>query len=270
MSRNIWNERSGKKFLGYNYKMVKLSAVRRMLAKKRATRPRSKIYGKRKYIRKGNGPKPQGFCRVKRKMPMCVVKTDALLGSFSVVDDGPGTLVSLGTPSPSIGLPSGWYDLPFAMTFAINQATNFTEFSALFDEYKINAVNIRVSPNSTIAQSATSQTLPYIEWVYDHDDSVPPNIATFRERMGIRTKFFNATTNSANMYCRPRPVSQVYATPAIGYSTNQKATWLDMSNTTVPHYAIKGVIRHVYSPGINAQSQITLDGQLDLSFKGVQ
>lgn len=239
--------------------------------RKRVTRPRKNMYRKGRKTRVlKTGKFNQGYMYVRRKLPMCVIRTTALAGGFDVQDDGVGTLVTLGTPSPSIGLPSGWYDLPFALSFAMNQVTNFTEFQALFDEYKISSANIKISPNTTIAQSATSQNIPYLEWISDHDDAVAPNIATFRERMGIHTKYFNATTNSTVMTCKPRPVTPVYSFAGNSYQTPNRAPWIDCTNAAVTHYAIKGVIRHVYSPGIVSQSQITLDATLGLSFKGVQ
>lgn len=247
--------------------------IRKTGLKRRATRPRSVMYRKKVYRRRGVRPvRPfsQGYVYVNRKMPLCVIKTDALAGSFSVQDDGAGTLVTLGTPAPSLGLPSGWYDLPFSMTFSMNQVAGYTEFAALFDEYKIANAKVRISPNTNIAQAATSQNIPYIEWISDHDDSVVPTVFAFREKMGIHTKYFNSTTNSTTLNLRPRPVSQVYATPTLGYSLASKSVWLDMNNTSVPHYAIKGVLRHVYSPGISSQSQITIDAQLGFGLKGIQ
>lgn len=246
----------------------------RRIYKKRASRPRSKMYrrGRRTRVLK-TGKFNQGYMYVRRKLPMCVIRTkqDASgTGTWEVNDDGVGTLVQLGTPAPSTGLPAGWQDLPFSISFALNQVTAYSEFQALFDEYKIHSASVKISPNTTIAQSGTSQNLPYIEWISDHDDSVPPNIVTFREKMGIHTKFFNSKDNSTTMICKPRPVTPVYSFTGGSYQTPNKAPWIDATNASVTHYAIKGVIRHLYNPNLNYQTQITLDASLGMSFKGVQ
>lgn len=240
----------------------------------RATRPRKAIYGRKKRamrkmaIKRSPG---QGYLYAKRKSPMIVIRSLGIAGAFDVQDEGLGTQVTLGTPVAATGLPAGWYDLPFSMTFAFNQIANQAEFVNLFDAYKIHKAIVRISPNGTIAQSATSQTLPYIEWLNDHDDAAAPTVTQFRERMGVRTKFFSGTSNSTTLVVQPKVAFPVYnALGGNSFAIPYRPTWLNMANTSVPHYAIKGVIRHVYSPGVLSQTQITVDTTLCFGVKGVQ
>lgn len=229
-----------------------------------------KRYGRRvgrKRIGARKGRRTSGFLSLKRKHALIAIQSSATAGSAVVIDAGGASLqcVALGTPVASVGTVGNYYDVPFSMTFAFNQLVNSTEFSTVFDSYKLRKVKatLQCSNNiSGIASTVGGQIgyMPYLEYSHDYDDGVAPNASTFRERMGIKTRYFNATTGNITMSvypkCAPVVSSSIGTTNSL---PSDKGTWLNMTDRAVPHYGIKGVIRRMYLPAGAATQSFQLD-----------
>lgn len=172
----------------------------------------------------------------------------------TVLTTGTGLITSgLYTASTSIlSFPAaaGASELQFAVAFAINDVPNRTEFTALFDQYKIMMVRFQIKlinvPEVIDAPGSTTLVnyanfYPTIWYYQDKDDMSPVSLAQIKECGRVRHTVLRPN-KELNIWCRPSPVLQVYesATTA-GYATS-KARWLDLAHPQIPHYGLKGVI----------------------------
>lgn len=246
--------------------------------KKRALRrvPRKRAAPRRSYRRSVVRPLKQGFLSVVRKHPLIAIQSTAAAGTPAVIDSGTGlTCVTLGTPTASVGTVGNFYDVPFSMTFAFNQLSGNSEFATLFDEYKFRRVRVQIQCNNNMAAVASTiggqiGYLPYIEYINDHDDGVAPTTSNFRERMGIKTRYFNATTGMITMNCYPKVAVEVNSSVGTSQAVPGKyGTWIDMTDRTVPHYSIKGVIRRMYLPAGASTQSFNIDISSHVNLKGI-
>lgn len=240
---------------------------RRLVRRKRA--PVKRRYAMRKRVYKRTSGK--GVLAVRRKLPLATINGTGLVGVATVNDAGIGTQITLGTTVPSLGKPSGYYDVPFSLKFAFNQQTNATEFTSLFDQYKIKYATVRVQNNGNISGTQSGGILSYIEYVQDHDDDTPPPASDFRERMGIKTAYFTSSKIMIKMGVAPKPAGTLFnSLVSSGYSVPVKAPWINTSNPAVPHYGIKGVIRSMWLPNGSNQAILTFDSTLSHIVKDIQ
>lgn len=80
-------------------------------------------------------------------------------------------------PFNNILIPTGGNKVFFAQTFAANLLPNLTDFTGLFDQYRIRAVTCKfrlIQPPEATNTPATSQFYPDIYLAVDHDDAAVP------------------------------------------------------------------------------------------------
>lgn len=211
----------------------------------------------------------QGYMNVNRRLPFISAQAGNLLGLMTVTDPTSSCL-ALGTPTAVPGAISGLYDIPFSLGFQLDQLVGYTEFTNLFDHYRINTVRVdlKTFPNSTLV---TGVGIPWVEFWTDHDNALPTPAATAREIMGVKSSYFSGNKVMTKMYVKPRPLVEVATadgTPAPGALRTH--TWLNCTDIDVPHYGIKGVLHNVYLGGTSGQNQFQFDIHMNASFKGVQ
>lgn len=235
---------------------------RRRVVRKPKVNRRRRVYRRAKNAR--------GYVLAKRKLPLITIGSGGA-GIPVLNDAGLGTCVTLGTPAASLGLPAGYYDVPFSIQCAFNQQTNSGEFTNLFDRYRIKHFSVRVSNNANVSTTQTGGNLPYIEYCTDSDDNVPPGASIFREKMGIKTKYFSSSKIAIVMSMTPKPAQTMYNTALLsGYAVPTKAPFINSTYDAIPHYGIKGVIRHMWLSGGANQNQLTLDATLTHECKDIQ
>lgn len=127
---------------------------------------------------------------------------------------------------------------PFSNTFRLSDVPSVSEFANLYDQYKITAIKWKLMPRSS--DYAIGLTAPRIFSVLDKDDAAAPlNIDEILQYQNVKVTTFG------KWHTR-------YIKPSIGYQlgdlaagVNMRAVgtgWIDMAQTTVPHYGIKGII----------------------------
>lgn len=211
----------------------------------------------------------QGYININRRLPFISAQATSVVGGMTVTDPTSSCL-ALGTPTAVPGGLSGLYDIPFSMGFQLNQLTNYTEFAALFDHYRINSVKVDVK---TFFNTSTFNgiSMPWMEHWTDHDDATPLTAAQAREVMGTKTKYYTANSIVKSLYVKPRPLVELAAadgTPAPGALRTH--TWINITDSDVPHYGIKGILHNVYLGGTPGTAQFQFDVKVNASFKGVQ
>lgn len=239
-----------------------------------AKRGRGRRMARQKLRRRLLGKSRTGYLIVRRKCPISCISSSAGVGVVNV----PATtdMIQTGTPVASLGTVGNYYDVPFSFRFRFSHIHNPGEFSALFDQYKIKKVTITIQNNSNVVLNSTTAVpagyMPYIEYIQDHDDANPLTPDTFREKMGIKTRYFNATSNRISFTVAPRAADEVEGFPAgaTAFAIAPRRQWLNMAYTGVPHYGIKGVIRRMYLPAGANVTSLNVEATMTFAVKDIQ
>lgn len=200
--------------------------------------------------------------------------TQNLSGYAGAYEVGPPGIVQnclyLGTITASpLGAFTNLYDVPFAMQFRLDDVVGLTDFTNLFDKYKITSAMVKIQTTLNVAQQ-NEVPIPFIDYVVDRDDVVPPTGTEMREKMGVKTKYFNASKPVITLGVKPTPVVEASASPFNGGIVPKGAPYINMANNDVPHFGIKGIIRNLYIPPTQGSAGFTWDVSLGLALKDVQ
>lgn len=149
-----------------------------------------------------------------------------------------------------LNLAFGATTLGFGKAFRLSHITGVTDFSTLFDQYKITnvQVNIRLitNPDSTTPLDQTSGAqsanfYPKLWFCHDYDDSSSPaSLNQFREREGVKCLVMEP--NKIVKYNVKPHVRMTGHGDLINWAYSPTASpWIDMANTSVDHYGFKMV-----------------------------
>lgn len=137
----------------------------------------------------------------------------------------------------------------FSMYFSLADIPNVSEFTTLFDYYKLNRVlvTIKMVSNPDASQQPTSQTLsnlmnyyPTIWYVRDNDDNNTVTLPAIKEFEKVRHKVL-MPNREIKIILRPTTLSQIYKGVLPGYAIDTKKQYLDMAQADIPHYGLKTV-----------------------------
>lgn len=131
----------------------------------------------------------------------------------------------------------------FQYTFRLSDLPGVSEFTALFDQYRIKGVRITFYPPVNVSFSSTGQApLPIGEFytAIDYDDgTVPTGLDDLQQYQTLRRTYFN---RPHTRYLRPLAIqSGVYQTGvSTGFRSLPSSTWFDCGYPDVSYYGIKG------------------------------
>lgn len=130
------------------------------------------------------------------------------------------------------------------VTFALNQLPNVTEFSNLFDQYRINFLvykfYLRIDPS---AQTAATASFPKMYWYRDYDDSAAPsNLNEIRESGRSRVAVLRPD-RPVTVKFKPNTLINVWNT-GLTSATQSPVwdAWVDVANVNTTHYGFKMAI----------------------------
>lgn len=124
-----------------------------------------------------------------------------------------------------------------------NTVLNSSEFTTLYDQYRIDRVKftfyLRLDP---AAQVAANSTYPKLYWARDLDDDTAPTVLnTLRERANCKTRVLTPT-RPVVIWVKPNIVTELYRTAgSTGYSP-KFAQWIDMASSDLLHFGLKYAI----------------------------
>lgn len=121
-----------------------------------------------------------------------------------------------------------------ASSFALNDFVNRTEYTGLFDQYRIEEFEIWIEP--IVSQSTVISNLGYVSTAIDLDDSTTPTAVSQVEGKQ------NAITTSAldGHYHRWKPHMAIAAYSGVFTSfASVPAGWIDSGSPSVQHYGVK-------------------------------
>lgn len=134
---------------------------------------------------------------------------------------------------PAFIVSSTAVNVPFANSFALSDVPNSTEFTALYDQYKIKGVSFKLYPRfNSVDQNLSGGRI----WtVLDYDDSnLPGSINELCQYQNVKC------TNTSTVHSRYlKPQFNLIAGTA---NIPQRQHWLDVATPAVPYRGIKGII----------------------------
>lgn len=146
--------------------------------------------------------------------------------------------------STNLTIPSGSVFSTYGYYFTIDGwLPNYTEFTPLFDQYRLRSVIFKmrlVSPPEANNTPVTLQYYPDVIIAVDHDDATAPTTVDELRQFG-KAKCGILKPNSWFKYkCYPTTSMQMYATATTsGYAPARNKQWIDLAYTNVRYYGLK-------------------------------
>jgi hypothetical protein len=135
-------------------------------------------------------------------------------------------------------LPRAAADQGYAYPFSLNQVPASTEFTTLFDKYRITSIDLTYTYWRTGHPSGSTDEIWPAMYLYmdDDDAAIPTTKSEVLERMSVQRVSFSPTRQTISVKITPRWVQS-----RAGTSTNLAPvnSWIDMSTPGVQHYGVK-------------------------------
>lgn len=156
----------------------------------------------------------------------------------------------------------------------------YSEFGALFDKYRIDAVEIfyaySVDGNTTQSAAGALQ-MPSIVYTIDTDDSTGTGASDLQQFQDAKYLQLGGLQGPMKRLCKfkPLPSLALFTGPTfvagVG-DTTSKSLWLDCGTPTIRHYGLKMAIDNLtLSTGTNATwGNLQFQCRYHFSFKGVR
>ena len=148
-------------------------------------------------------------------------------------------------------------------SFSVDQVTQWTEFGALYDQYKINYITLKLmwSPKTSLSVDPNNpgqSIYPVLYYYNDYDDdAAPSSLANIRERSNLRTVRISPN-RTINIIVKPAISMMMYrsaTTTGYGPKWNQK---IDVATPDVPHYGLKMCVSYLPNQPCGALSIETI------------
>lgn len=163
----------------------------------------------------------------------------------------PSSLTLVGS---SLGSLVNALDWSASAVFKLSDIANFTDFTGMYDAYKINSVTVELQYLCNSAAVNGSGILPTFYMYWDQDDATPP--PTLKNILGKQgVKKFQPTSSRLSRKFKFVPIAAnvIQDTEAVLASAAipTKSQWIDCLAPNIPHYAFKLFAQDWLTPGAN-------------------
>lgn len=138
----------------------------------------------------------------------------------------------------------------YAFTLA-GSLTNYTEFTQLFDQYRLKSVMMKirlVQPPEANNTSSTSQYYPDIVVAVDHDDNTVPSGYDTIQQYGKSKQGILKPDKWFTYKCRPTAAVMLYRTATTtAYGPASYKQWYDCNNIDIPFYGVKLAVKYPWN-----------------------
>lgn len=141
--------------------------------------------------------------------------------------------------------------IAFCYTPSIANQISLTDWTNLFDAYQIRKVVFKLTPYSNVINAETNSTgsSVILHTVIDHDDGTIPaggetGVDSLKKYISYRQqRLITSSRKPWTRVLRGRP--SIYVNNEAGAAVNamegRNNAWIDMAQTTIPYYALKGI-----------------------------
>lgn len=175
-----------------------------------------------------------------------VVNTQGLIAKGAVTSS---TLSTVG------GL-TGYYDVGLAQWFQLSDVPSATDFTNLYDRYKITGVKLQITYLDNSAAVNGLSVFPVLNYAIDYDDnSVPSSESQMQEKQDTKTKVLIAN-KPINIFVKyPRYQAAALNNAGTFDAAALSKGYINCTYPTVKHSGVKFWISSIYS---NAGSQCAI------------
>lgn len=173
------------------------------------------------------------------------VNTNVTTGNgASIVKSNDGWYLNTG----SAGIPGINY-FCLSWNFTLDMLPEMLEFTSLFDQYKIDHVELTIRPfqeqsvsnANTVGQNPPISCIMYSVKDYDDSATFTPSYVGVNDMREYRTfkeySFFQ--THAHKIKIKPHMAVAAYGSGVFSSYANNKAMWIDSNSPSVQHYGIK-------------------------------
>lgn len=129
-------------------------------------------------------------------------------------------------------------DFATAYTFKLSDLPNYTEFTALYDQYRIRYIKLMFFfQQDPFVNMTTGSFLGRMYTALDFDDATSPTEADIQQMRYVKVK---RPVGIVKRFLKPRCLNTIYNDGITNaYTLANKKTWIDCSNPNVTHYGVK-------------------------------
>lgn len=156
------------------------------------------------------------------------------------------------------------------MSFSLSDLPNYSEFTALYDQYTITGVKLTFMWSMTEATNTNGGPgAPTMFLCRDYDDAnTPASIDELMQRPFTKTRRID---RPFSIFLRPRPSLETFnGALTSAYSVPNKAPWIDVNNPSVPFYGLKYIMNPYGGTVGLIYGTVTIVCKYYLKFKGVR
>lgn len=121
--------------------------------------------------------------------------------------------------------------------YALQYLTAYSEFTALFDQYRITRIETTFMPTITEISALGSFTNSYLLTAIDYDDSNA--YATLNDALQVATASITPLTKPVTRGFSPRLALAAYSGTFTSYAQAPPGQWVDCASPGVQHYGLK-------------------------------
>lgn len=140
---------------------------------------------------------------------------------------------------------------------------NFTEFTTLYDEYRIDMVEFTFYLKNVPGNSSTVTEYPLLHYCIDNDDSgVPANLDEIRQHSNAKCVQLTEQKPIRIRY-KPSVAQEIYRTAVTTAYASKSGIFVDAASNNVPHYGLKFGLDSFLNPGqfMSVQARVWLSGR---------
>lgn len=154
-------------------------------------------------------------------------------------------------------------------TFQLTDLQANSEFTAMFDQYKLVKVLYRwvITRNTDFTPTQGNRGFPVrILWCHDFNDSAPISSAEMMQRAGMREIYMQGDEIPTSRWYTLNPALLVvgYESATASSYTPKWRQWIDTASSGTPHYGLKWHVSNLYG-GL----QLRLEAKEIYEFKGI-
>lgn len=179
-------------------------------------------------------------------------------GTWRIEDPGvtmnPAFLSGAAWPAETL---TGTNQNQFGVRHALNQVAQATDFTNLYDRYKITGVKVTFLYQVSDAGSTGAGVLPTILYSTDYDDAAAPTYAALRAKQNAKQRILTANRPFSIFY-RPKMVTVAQESNGTTFNPSMVTSgYINSSFPQVDHYGLKFSLNNLYSSvGTAAQLEI--------------
>lgn len=229
---------------------------------------RRRAYRKRKMMRKRGLPSVYKF---KRLTQICRIYHQAGDAANIWQIQDPTSILS---PQSASGVAWSASTIPgtvfntFGTAHQIADLETPSDFTNLFDQYKITGIKCKFMWFQTDSAVGTGAISPHLLYGTDYDDNAPPSINALRQKQNLKTKILaNGKTHS--IFFRPRALQDLADGAGTSLAGSVRPGWINSQNTTVNHLGMKFALDQLYAT-TTSNAGLTMEFTYYLSCKAPQ